>query len=89
MFHLLDPREMSFDFRRPTRFLDMEGGDPLFVDPLDIADRYAKALTGHLDAVHRIMLEQGVDYHRVLLDEDYEKVLARFLVSRAAGRGGR
>lgn len=89
VFHLLDPKEMSFDFRRPTRFLDMEGGNPLFVDPLDIADRYAKALTGHLDAIRRIMLDQGIDYHRVLLDEDYEKVLARFLVSRAAGRGAR
>ena len=44
VFHLLDPQEMAFDFRRPTRFLDMEGGSPLFADPLDIADRYTQAL---------------------------------------------
>ena len=87
VFHLLDPQELAFDFRRPTRFLDMEGGSPLFADPLDIADRYARALEAYLGAVKAIGLEQGIDYHRTLLDEDYEKVLARFLVSRAAGKG--
>ncbi|RLS35368.1 MAG: DUF58 domain-containing protein [Planctomycetota bacterium] len=89
VFHLLDPQEMAFDFRRPTRFLDMEGGSPLFVDPLDIADRYAQALSAWLGALRSTVLEQGIDYHRVLLDEDYEKVLARFLISRASTRGRR
>ena len=89
VFHLLDPQEMAFDFRRPTRFLDMEGGTPLFADPLDIADRYTQALSTYLAAVRQIGLEQGIDYHRTLLDEDSEKVLARFLVSRAAGKGRR
>ncbi len=32
-------------------------------------------------------LEGGIDYSRVLTDENYEQVLARFLVGRAAGRG--
>ena len=50
VFHLLDPRELSFDFRRPMRFLDMEGGPALFAEPNEIADRYHKALGGYLDA---------------------------------------
>ena len=89
VFHLLDPQEMAFDFRRPTRFLDMEGGSPLFADPLDIADRYMQALETYLGSLKKIVMEQGIDYHRTLLDEDYEKVLARFLVSRASGKGMR
>jgi uncharacterized protein (DUF58 family) len=87
VFHLLDPQELAFDFRRPTRFLDMEGGSPLFADPLDIADRYQQALETYLGSLKKIVLEQGIDYHRTLLDDDYEKVLARFLVSRASGKG--
>jgi len=86
VFHLLDPQEMAFDFRRPTRFLDMEGGSPLFADPVEIADRYAQALEAHLAAIRKIVLEQGIDYRRTLLDEDYEKVLAAFLVGRASGK---
>ena len=44
VFHLLDPQELSFDFRRPMRFLDMEGGPAIFAEPNEIADRYHKAL---------------------------------------------
>jgi len=89
LFHLLDPQEIRFDFRRPTRFLDMEGGSPLFADPLDIAARYQQALSAWLGAIRAIVLEQGIDHAQVSLDEDCEKVLARFLVGRATARGRR
>jgi uncharacterized protein (DUF58 family) len=89
VFHLLDPREVKFDFRRPMRFLDMEGGPALFAEPTEIAERYHKALEGYLEAIRQVMLESAVDYHRVSLDEDYEQVLIRFLVGRARGRTSR
>jgi uncharacterized protein (DUF58 family) len=87
VFHLLDPLELSFDFRRPMRFLDMEGGPALFVEPNDIADRYHKALQSYLGALREVLLESAVDYHRVTLAEDYEQVLTRFLVGRTRARG--
>jgi hypothetical protein len=86
-FHLLDPQELAFTFQRPTRFLDLEGGGAIFADPVEIADRYQTALTTYLGELRRIVLENGIDYHRVLTDESYEQVLARFLVGRAAARG--
>ncbi|WP_165219873.1 DUF58 domain-containing protein [Aquisphaera insulae] len=89
VFHLLDPKELSFDFRRPTRFVDMEGGPALFADPSEIADRYRKAIGGYLDDIKKVMLESVVDYHRVGIDEDYEQVLMRFLIGRARGKGAR
>jgi uncharacterized protein (DUF58 family) len=87
VFHLIDPQELSFDFRRPTRFLDMEGGPAIFADPSDITDRYREAVRLYLEALRGVVLESAVDFHRVSLDEDYEQVLARFLVGRARGRG--
>ncbi|GDX97001.1 hypothetical protein LBMAG47_26660 [Planctomycetia bacterium] len=87
VFHLLDPQEIGFKFQRPTRFLDMEGGGSIFTDPVDIADRYHQAVTGYLEGMKKVVLESGVDYHRVLTDENYEQLLARFLVARAAGKG--
>ena len=89
VFHLLDPLEVEFDLSRPTRFLDMEGSGSIVVDPADIADRYRRALAAYLDDVRRIMLEAAIDYHRVLTDEPVEQIVARFLVARATGRGGR
>ena len=87
VFHLLDPQEVAFNFSRPTRFLDMEGGAAIFADPSDIADRYHTALSGYLAAIKQVVLESGIDYQRAMTDESYEQVLARFLVGRAAGKG--
>src|SRR5579871_2960263 len=89
VFHLLDPLERSFTFRRPMRFLDMEGGPAIFAEPNDIADRYQKALTDYLDGLHQVVLESAVDYHRVGIDDDYEAVLLRFLVGRTRAKGVR
>src|SRR5713226_188463 len=87
VFHLLDPLELTFDFRRPMRFLDMEGGPAIFAEPNDIADRYHKALQTYQSALREVVLESAADFHRVSLDEDYEQVLARFLVGRTRARG--
>jgi uncharacterized protein (DUF58 family) len=87
IFQLLDPQELQFDFRRPTRFLDMEGGPALFAEPNEIADRYHQAVRQYLDALKQIVLESAIDYHRVSIDEDYEQVLMRFLVGRTRGKG--
>ena len=89
VFHLLDQQELTFDFRRPTRFVDMEGGSAVFTDPQDIADRYLRAVEQYLAAVRQIVLEQAIDYRRAQLDDDYEKVLAGFLVGRASREGVR
>ena len=86
-FHLLDPRELLFDFHRPMRFVDMEGGPSIFAEPNDIADRYRKALGTYLNDLRALTLELAIDYHRVSLDEDYEKVLMRFLVGRTRMKG--
>lgn len=88
-FQLLDPLELNFTFQRPTRFLDLEGGTSILAEPSAIADRYHKALRAHLDDLRQAVLESGVDYHRISLDQSYEQALARFLVGRARGKGGR
>jgi uncharacterized protein (DUF58 family) len=87
VFHLLDPLELEFNFRRPMRFIDMEGGPAIFAEPSDIAARYQKALDDYLAGVKQMVLESAIDYSRVSLEEDYEKVLVRFLMSRAQAKG--
>ncbi|XZE33260.1 DUF58 domain-containing protein [Pirellulaceae bacterium SH501] len=89
VFHLLDPQEIAFDFQRPVRFLDMEGGLPLFTDPTELADRYHKALHDYLERIRTISMETGVDYHRAVTNESYEQTLTRCLLGRTASRGVR
>lgn len=88
-FHLLDPQEIEFAFGRPVRFVDMEGNTSVFVEPTEIADRYQTALQKYLAAMQKIVLETGLDYHRVQTSESYEQPLMRFLVGRTRARGVR
>lgn len=87
VFHLLDPLEIGFTFKRPMRFLDMEGGPSIFAEPNDIYDRYQKALGEYLTEMKKVVLEAAVDYCRVSVDENYEQVLFKFLASRTKSRG--
>lgn len=81
-FHLLDRDEIDFEFDRPTRFLDLEGGPSLLADPSLIQQRYREAVRAYLDQVNEIVNHSVIDYHRTFLDEPYEQVLARFLMGR-------
>jgi uncharacterized protein (DUF58 family) len=89
VFHLLDPLETGFTFQRPMRFLDLEGGPSIFAEPNDIYDRYQKALRGYLAEMTEMVKEAAIDYHRVSIDEDYERVLMRFLTARTRTGGVR
>jgi hypothetical protein len=87
LFHLLDPQELAFQFRRPMRFLDMEGGPAIFAEPNEIADRYDKALQQYLKELKQAVLESAIDYHQVRIDENVEQALMRFLVGRTRAKG--
>lgn len=82
VFQLLDPLELAFEFQRPMRFLDMEGGASVFADPTEITDRYHQALVRYLTDFKQLMLESEIDYHRVTIDQSHEKVLTNFLAGR-------
>ena len=82
VFHLLDQSEVDFDFDRPTRFIDMEGGVPIMADPSLVSKQYHKAIAGYLADLETVMSHAAVDYHRVNLRDPVGDVLARFLVGR-------
>jgi len=82
VFHLLDQTEVDFDFDRPTRFLDLEGGAPIMTDPNLVGKQYRQAMAGYLADLQTVMHNAAVDYHRVNLGEPVGDILARFLVGR-------
>lgn len=82
LFHILDRQEVDFEFDRPTRFLDLEGGPSLLADPSLIQQRYREAVSSYFAQIDDLMNHSAVDYHRVFLEESYEQVLARFLIGR-------
>ena len=45
----------------------MEGGGAIFADPVDIADRYHRAVEAYQAGLRRAVLESAVDYHRATI----------------------
>ena len=82
-FHLLNKTETEFEFDRPIRFLDLEGNSHILADPPLIVEEYRKSLQNYLEELKEVVTEAAIDYHRVTLDDQYDQVLARFLLGRA------
>lgn len=86
VFHLLQNQELDFEFDRPTRFVDLEGGANLLVEPSMIRRQYQIALTEYLEGLDQAVRDSAVDYHRIEIAEPHGDVLARFLIGRKPRR---
>lgn len=88
LFHLLASAELRFDFDRPARFIDMEGGEAILTDPALVARRYQEVVETYLSQMDELIRLTGADYHRVVMEQEtYEEVLARFLLARLQRKG--
>lgn len=83
IFQLLDRAELDFQFDRPVRFVDLESSMSVVTEPAAIRDEYLRQLNSFLEQLRGGCNEFGVDYRQVVTDQDYERVLADFLVERA------
>ncbi len=88
VFHLLDQQELDFNFDRPARFVDLEGGEAVLADPTDIARQYREAVWQYLTDMDDLVRTTGIDYRRVKMHEKYDDVLANFLLGRTPKKGG-
>lgn len=82
VFHLIEQNELDFEFDRPIRFVDMEGGEPVLADPTIIGVQYRRALEAYLESMNEVIRSTEIDYHRVCIHEDFGDVLAKFLLGR-------
>jgi len=54
-----------------------------------IARRYREAFQQYLEELGGVVRNTGADYHRVIIDEPHDDVLARFLLARLRTKGRR
>lgn len=82
VFHLFDRQEIEFKFDRPLRFVDLEDGTTIPLEPRIIAERYQEGLRDYLAEVRKICHACKADYHLVTTDRDQGDLLADFLTAR-------
>lgn len=82
LFHLLDPEEIDFEFKRPVRFLDVESGRELYIDPAKAREDYLKRFEAHNRTVLQTCQKLGVGYRRFSTARPLELSLLDFLKER-------
>lgn len=87
VFHLMDPQELAFDFERPHRFVDMEDGTALVVEPALVTEEYHQALNQFMTSVRAKCHDANADYQLVPTDTPLEPLLREFLTARLPKKG--
>jgi len=84
LFHVKDHRlEEAFDFpNRPHRFVDMETGKTLRINPAEIRKQYREKITRYFDDIRLRCGQIDIDFVEADIREDFQDVLFPLLIKR-------
>jgi uncharacterized protein (DUF58 family) len=82
LFHVFDRAEIEFPFQETSRFLDMETGRRIQIDPSFVRDDYREQIEGFTDFYRRGCAECQVDYVMTHTSVPYDLMLSRYLYRR-------
>jgi hypothetical protein len=82
VFHILDRKELEFDFNDRTRFKDIETGELITTEPWQIRKVYQKAVQAYQDSFRLRCREQKIDYVPLFTDQNLDLALNKYLKKR-------
>ncbi|MBT5782750.1 DUF58 domain-containing protein [Candidatus Marinimicrobia bacterium] len=82
VFHILDKKEIDFDFNKRTKFIDVETGEELSTEPWHIRENYKRLMKERQKLFKKECNSQLIDYVPVLTNESLEKCIAEYLNKR-------
>ncbi len=82
LFHVLDRKEIEFDFNVRTRFKDMESGDTLTTEPWQIKTIYKDSIIALQQTYRKVCREQLIDYVPIFTDQNLDIALNGYLNKR-------
>ena len=82
VFHILDRKELEFDFNSRTRFLDMESGEEIITEPWHIRSNYTELISGLQKYYQKGCRESLIDYVPIFTDENLDKSITGYLNKR-------
>jgi uncharacterized protein (DUF58 family) len=82
VFHVLDPAELTFDYKDASSFEDLESGDQMPVVPESFAAQYRQLIREHLDALTTKFSEHRIDYTVVNTADPLDHALFSYLSTR-------
>jgi len=89
VMHVMAPEELSFDFRRWSKFQSLEiAGQKVSLDPPAIRREYLRHISEFVAKLEELVRSLGGDYVRMTTSTELSETLGWFLRSRQARAGG-
>ncbi len=84
LFHVRHaPEEIDLDFpNRPMRFVDLESGEKLLLNPAEIRDYYTQKVASFDHELKTRCMQYKIDFYPVDVSKDFHQVLLPFYVKR-------
>lgn len=82
LLQVLDPAELTFEFKQPVMFQDAESGRDLFIDPSTARAGYLKRFQSHQEAVLATCRRLGAGFRSFSSDRPLELAMFDFLRER-------
>ena len=82
VFHIIDPKELEFDFSGDVLFEDLESRDKLKTQPRYIQEIYKQKFGEYLDYLKVNFSNNRIDYQQLFTSTPYDKALTEYLLKR-------
>ena len=86
LFHILDPIELSLDYRGEVRFIDKETGEKLRAQPWFLKREYRHSVASWVSWLERECKENAIDYNLVTTETTFDQALVSYLNKRSRMR---
>ncbi|HSC25663.1 MAG TPA: DUF58 domain-containing protein [Vicinamibacterales bacterium] len=83
VFQVLDPHELTFPFRGPSRFRDLESAEEVVADPTRIRATYLRELAGLTLRYGRALRGAGIDFVQLDSSQPLDFALLAYLGTRS------
>ena len=82
VFHILDKKEFDFDFKKRTKFIDMETGKTITTDPWHIRESYKERFDLYQKKYKLGCRKQKIDYVPLFTNHPLDFALSEYLKKR-------
>ncbi|MBD3288761.1 DUF58 domain-containing protein [candidate division KSB1 bacterium] len=82
VFHILDPLEISFNFKKEAVFKDLETGEEIATQPWHIQREYQEKVSRFIDNYKRQCRQNQIDYVLINTDMDFDRALIEYMIKR-------
>jgi uncharacterized protein (DUF58 family) len=85
VFHICDPQEEQFTYKRETEFIDSETGEKITVTPWQIRSEYLANYQAYTQYLKGECHKKSIEYNPVTISTPLEDLLLKYLVKRNRG----